>query len=165
MKITGSKKTRKINLILFEELFYQVSPEIAATFTKEQIEAIAKSFQHRDWHQHSIDRRISVSIFRLRFYLVLLAGEERRSKLRLQYEKSLYPLWTPRNIFFLIIFSLISIHGIISTLFLIKSLISTKLNLAFPTSIPGIENQNDCEQFNRTWKDNECWDNQHSPSF
>ncbi|MFM2061368.1 MAG: hypothetical protein RLZZ507_1038 [Cyanobacteriota bacterium] len=165
MKIAEHQENQKVNPSSFEELFYQISPEIAETFTNEQIAAIKNGFQGREWHEHFIDKRISILIPILPFYVVLLAGEERRSKQRWKYEKSLYPFWTPGNISILFIFALMIVTGSISTLFLVKSLLPTHLNLAFPTSIPGVENQEDCERFDRTWKDNKCWDNQHSLSF
>jgi hypothetical protein len=165
MKIAEQKENQQVNPIIFEELFSQLSPEIVSTFTPEQIIAIKNACKQREWPNHSLDIRISVLIPILPFYLVLLAGEERRSKQRLQYEKSLYPFWNPGNIFFLSIFSFLIVNGIISTLFLVKSLLPTHLNLAFPTSIPGVENQEYCERFDRTWKDNKCWDNEHSPYF
>ncbi len=34
-----------------------------------------------------------------------------------------------------------------------------------PTSIPWIDNQSDCLHTRRTWKDNKCWDEEHSPDF
>lgn len=164
MKITVIQNQENVNPN-FEELFSQVSPEIAATFTEEQIAAIKNSFQNRQWHKHDLNVRISVPVRLIHFYLVLLAGEERRSKQRLEYEKSLNPIWTPGNILFLIIFAFIILTGGISTIFFFKSLIPKEINSAFPTSIPWVNNQNDCEKFNRTWNDNKCWDNEHSPNF
>ncbi|WP_413171274.1 hypothetical protein [Anabaena azotica] len=164
MTILQNKKKQDINP-LRENFFAQVSPEIAATFTKEQIEALQKGFPSREWNDHSIDLRISFPVSLISFYLVILAGEERRSKQRLQYEKNLYPLWTPGNIFFIMVFSFIIITGSFSTLVFFKSLVHAKRQAVFPTSIPWIENRNDCERANRDWKDNKCWDSQHSPYF
>ncbi|MBD2294088.1 hypothetical protein H6G06_11440 [Anabaena sphaerica FACHB-251] len=164
MKIVPDKKILNVNPI-FEELFSQISPEIASTFTKEQIAAIKQGVQRREWYEHSLDLRISVPIPLLSFYLVLLVGEERRSKQRLQYEKSLYPFWTFGNILFLILFFFMIVSGSISTLFLFKSLIPTKTHSVFPTSIPWINTQQECEKLTRTWNNNKCWDNEHSSTF
>ncbi|MEA5577852.1 hypothetical protein [Anabaena sp. UHCC 0451] len=164
MKIEPDKKIQNVNPV-FEELFSQVSPEIASTFTKEQIAAIKNGFQRYEWHEHPIEIRISVPIPLLRFYLVLLAGEERRSKQRLQYEKSLYPVWTFGNILFLAFLFFIILSGTISTLFVVKSLIPDKINSVFPASIPWINTQDECEKSNRNWNENKCWDQEHSPTF
>ncbi|MEA5553607.1 hypothetical protein VB713_21960 [Anabaena cylindrica UHCC 0172] len=164
MKIPNNKKTQNISSD-FEECFSQISPEIAVTFTKEQIEAIQKGFSHREWKQHSLDLRISVPIPLIRFYLVLLAGEERRSKQRWQYEKQLYPFWTFGNILFLMALSFIFIVGSISTLFLMKSLIPKQSNSIFPTSLPWIQNETQCKRANKNWSDDRCWDSEHNPTF
>ncbi|MGM3305106.1 hypothetical protein ACSQ6I_03825 [Anabaena sp. WFMT] len=164
MKIPENKKKQNVSSD-FDKSFSQISPEIAATFTKEQIEAIRKGFSHNEWQQHSLDLRISVPIPLIRFYLVLLAGEERRSKQRWQYEKQLYPLWTFGNIFFLILLSFIIISGSISALFLIKSLLPKQPNSTFPTSLPWINDENQCKRANKTWSDDRCWDDEHNPTF
>jgi hypothetical protein len=81
--------------LTFEKLFAEITPEVANSFTVEQLEAIKKVFISRTWTRHSLDIRVSVPIPGLRFYLVLLGGSERRSKMRLRSEKCLYPFWTP----------------------------------------------------------------------
>lgn len=164
MKIPENKEKSNINSD-FEKCFSQISPEIAATFTKEQIEAIQKGFIHNEWKQHTLDLRISVPIPIIGFYLVLLAGEERRSKQRWQYEKQLYPFWTFGNILFLIALCFIVTSGSISTLFLIKSFIPKQSNSTFPTSLPWINDENLCKKANKTWSDDKCWDNEHNPTF
>ncbi|MBK1987663.1 hypothetical protein A0J48_008965 [Sphaerospermopsis aphanizomenoides BCCUSP55] len=164
MKNRRDKKVQNIKS-LSDNFFSQISPEVATTFTKEQIEALNKCCQSCECNERLIDLRISVLIPLLSFYLVILAGEERRSKQRLQYERSFSPLWTFSNSCFLIMFSMIIVTGSISSLFFIKSLIPKERQVAFPTSIPWIKSQDDCERGNRNWKDNRCWDSQHSPDF
>jgi hypothetical protein len=153
----------KVNV---NNLLLELTPEIANTFTEQQIQAIEKSLRPREWSDaHPINLRVSVLFPPIKFYLVLLAGEERRSKQRLQYERSLYPFWNFPNICFLSIFFLVFFISSFYILFFSKSLINNHPNLAFPTSIPGVDNQEYCEQFNRRWENNKCWDNQHSPYF
>jgi hypothetical protein len=41
--------------------------------------------------------------------------------------------------------------------------ISMGFKNVYPTSIPYIDNQIDCDKFNREWKDGKCWDNKHNP--
>ncbi|MEH2084490.1 MAG: hypothetical protein V7K89_32335 [Nostoc sp.] len=58
----------------FKQLFAEIDPEIANTFTVEQLEAIKKGLASRARTRHSLDIRVSVPIPGLKFYLVLLAG-------------------------------------------------------------------------------------------
>ncbi|MCC5623118.1 hypothetical protein [Nostoc sp. CHAB 5715] len=91
----------------FKQLFAEIDPEIASTFTVKQLEAIKRGLASRARTRHSLDIRVSIPIPGLRFYLVLLAGSERRSKVRLRSERGLYPFWTPANILFLLGFLII----------------------------------------------------------
>ncbi|WP_144050864.1 hypothetical protein [Nostoc sp. PCC 7524] len=36
---------------------------------------------------------------------------------------------------------------------------------SYPTSIPWINNQFECEYSGRNWSNNQCWDKEHSPWF
>ena len=37
--------------------------------------------------------------------------------------------------------------------------------LSHPTSIPWIKDSSSCKQSGRVWKDEQCWDEEHSASF
>ncbi len=80
---------------VLENFFAQLSPEIAATFTDDQVQAIARVFAARQSRKHPVDIRLSLPL--LRCYIVVLAGRERRSVSRLQAEKVYHPIWTPVN--------------------------------------------------------------------
>ncbi|MEH2258299.1 hypothetical protein [Nostoc sp.] len=149
----------------FKQLFAEIDPEIANTFTVEQLEAIKKGLASRARTGHSLDIRVSVPIPGLRFYLVLLAGSERRSQVRLRSEKGLYPFWTPANILFLIGFLVIlSTCSYTIFSFAFSSLTFTSSSY-YPTSIPWIYNKSECEHTGRIWHDGKCWDSEHSPNF
>lgn len=149
----------------FERLFAEISPEVTNTFTVEQLEAIKRGFASCAWRRHSLDIRVSVPIPGLRFYLVLLAGSERRSKVRLHSEKGLYPFWTPVNILFVIgLLIIISACGYTLFSFALSSL--TPLPTSFyPTSIPWIDSKSECESTARIWNNGKCWDSEQSPNF
>lgn len=161
------KSTEHIDPI-FEQLFAKINPEIADSFTEEQLKAIKRGFGSDVWNRHTLDIRISVPIAGLRFYLIFLAGQERRSKQRLRYEKGVYPLLNPSNIVFLIGFLSIFLTCSITTFSFVLSSF-TSLNSSFtstyPTSIPWILNKSECENTRRTWRDDKCWDDEHSPKF
>ncbi|MEH2401733.1 MAG: hypothetical protein V7K18_00375 [Nostoc sp.] len=149
----------------FEQLFAEIAPEVANTFTVEQLEAIKRGFVSRSRTRHALDIRVSLPIPGLRFYLVLLAGSERRSKLRLRSEKGLYPFWTPANVLFLIGF-LIILSACSYTIFSFAlSSLSPISTSYYPTSIPWIEDKSECEHTSRVWHDGKCWDSGHSPNF
>ncbi|MBP0015280.1 MAG: hypothetical protein J7545_23220 [Roseofilum sp. SBFL] len=51
---------------------------IAVTFSEEQLDEIRKQLGDRQWQVHPLDLRLSFPIFNRCFYLVILAGQERR---------------------------------------------------------------------------------------
>lgn len=79
---------------LLEAFFRRVPPEMAQTFTAEQLEAVRRAFAPA---RHAVDLRTSIPLVGLRFYLVLLVGRERRSRERRREERLRRPLWTPAN--------------------------------------------------------------------
>jgi hypothetical protein len=154
---------------VLEELFTQIQPEIQDSLTTEQVTAIKKAFGSNTWtRRHPLDLRITLPIPGLRFYMVLLGGEEKRSKQRLQYAKALFPLWTPSNIIFLIVFSMIlsvCSFATFASLFSSFRSISNSSSSPSPTSIPWIFDKSECEHTGRTWEGGKCWDGEHNPMF
>ncbi|MEH2326362.1 MAG: hypothetical protein V7K32_22930 [Nostoc sp.] len=149
----------------FEQLFAKIDPKVANTFTVEQLEAIKRGLDSRARKRHFLDIRVSVPIPGLSFYLVLLAGSERRSKMRLRSERSLYPFWTPGNILFFIGFLIILS---ICTYTIFSSVLSSLTPMSssyYPTSIPWIEDKSECEHTGRIWNHGKCWDSEQSPNF
>ncbi|MTJ06830.1 MULTISPECIES: hypothetical protein [unclassified Anabaena] len=159
------KKTRR-NDPNFKRLISQISPEILATLTDEQIEAIYRGFCERSQANHFINWRISFPIPGLKLYLVLLAGEERRSQVRLRQEKSLYPILTPINILFLSGFLGVIFSSIFTVLFFVLPAINIPSTYTpHTTSIPWIDDEHECQKTGRIWNNNKCWDDEHSPDF
>jgi hypothetical protein len=149
----------------FERLFTQIAPEIVKTFTDKQIEALKRGFGYQRASSNFLDIRFSVPIPGLRFYLVLLAGSERRSRQRLRSQKGLYPFWTPSNILFFIGLLIIILICSFTTFSFVLSSFHLTSTLAYPTSIPWISDQSECEYTNRVWRDGKCWDYEQSPNF
>ncbi len=160
------KRLQQNNLV-FEQIFAQISPKIPNTSTVDQIESIKMAFGSNNKTSHPVDLRVAVPTPELRFYLVFLAGLERRSLQRLQAEKSLHPLLNPSNIVLLIGFVIVFLASIYATFPLIFSSINSIFTpiSPYPTSIPWINNQSECRHTNRTWQDGKCWDSEHSPMF
>jgi hypothetical protein len=61
------------------QMFARMSPGAKFTFTPAQIDEIKKAFSARSRHSHALDVRHSIGLFGKSYYLVLLAGRERRS--------------------------------------------------------------------------------------
>jgi hypothetical protein len=150
---------------VFEQLFAKIPQEITDTFTEEQLEAIKKAFGSRSWTRHPLDLRVSIPIPGLRFYLVLLAGPERRAKQRLQYERSVYSLWTPGNIVFLMGFLMILLTSGFTTFSFVFSSLTSVSTSPHPTSIPWLQNESECKHTGRSWRNGKCWDYEHNPLF
>jgi hypothetical protein len=71
-----------------------------------------------------------------------------------------------RSIFFgmfLILFTFCSFTTFSVVLSCFTKLLAT--SSSYPTSIPWIDNQSECEHTGRDWHDTKCWDNQHSSTF
>jgi hypothetical protein len=64
----------------------RLGPAVAASFTAEQIAAVKMLFGARNRGLHAVDCRRSIRIGRTAFYVVFLAGRERRSPARLAAE-------------------------------------------------------------------------------
>ena len=69
-----------------EHYFKRIDPRVAATFTREQQDAIKTMFGARGIARHTVELRRSLPIGRRRYYLVLLLGRERRTLGRLYSE-------------------------------------------------------------------------------
>jgi hypothetical protein len=55
----------------------RIGPELAASFSSEQLAAVELHFAMRNRLDHAVDWRKRVGVGRLRGYVVLLAGRER----------------------------------------------------------------------------------------
>ncbi len=73
--------------------------------------------------------------------------------------------WNSNNIVLSIVFFIVLPTCSFSTFSSVLSLLSSSGDSHFPTSIPWIDNQAQCQNTNRTWHNNKCWDNEQSPMF
>ncbi|NJM71068.1 MAG: hypothetical protein HC862_13015 [Scytonema sp. RU_4_4] len=97
--------------------------------------------------------------------MVLLADPEGRFKQRLQSKKSVYRLWTPSNIMFLIGFFIILLTSGFTTFSFVLSLLPSTSTSFYPTSIPWLYSKSECEHTGRIWRNEKCWDYEHNPMF
>jgi hypothetical protein len=61
-----------------QQMFARMSPGAKFSFTPAQIDEIKKAFSARSFTSHDIDIRYSFTFFGKSYYLVFLAGRERR---------------------------------------------------------------------------------------
>ncbi|NJL38626.1 MAG: hypothetical protein HC840_30685 [Leptolyngbyaceae cyanobacterium RM2_2_4] len=151
---------------LFEQFLAHVPPQTAETFTDAQVEALKQACSQLNWKKHPVDIRLSVPVPFNRFYLVILAGPERRSRQRLQTEAHRYPVWTTTNTVALaIVFCLL----LLSTLGLQKAVLPTLTKLTelkpHATNLPWIDSEAECHNTLRTWEDGKCRDWTNDPNF
>jgi hypothetical protein len=62
--------------------------DVANSFTELQLAMIEHALEGGRWRDHPLDVRLSIPLVWKRFYLVLLAGPERRSPERRNYERA-----------------------------------------------------------------------------
>ncbi|WP_462379730.1 3-phosphoshikimate 1-carboxyvinyltransferase [Pseudomonas sp. Marseille-QA0892] len=67
----------------------RVPADVRATFTQEQLDALRVAFGARQWGRHSLDLRGTFSLWRSRYYFVILFGRNRRDLSRLERRLSL----------------------------------------------------------------------------
>lgn len=68
----------------FETMFSRMSPNARSLFGAAQLDEIKRAFSARSFGVHAIDIRMSLSLFRQSYYLVLLGGRERRTRQRIR---------------------------------------------------------------------------------
>ena len=92
-----SARSENAESTFLSHYFKRLSPEVAASFTEEQRDAIMIMFGAREITNHTIEIRHSIPFARRRFYLIFLMGPERRSFIRLHGQGTVS---RPFNIFF-----------------------------------------------------------------
>jgi len=148
----------------FEQIVARISPEVKATLSPDQLDALKLAFRQVNWkNNHSIDIRLSIPGFPRGFYIVFLAGKERRSPQRLRAKTS-----TPRRraltrlAAFAILLAGCTAIGYGSIRF---ALAASQRDKVHPTAIPWLQTQASCEETGRTWDEGKCWDEVQSPDF
>lgn len=150
----------------FDKILARIPPEIAATLTNEQLEAIEEALsKNNTLNHHPVDIRVSLPVPGRRTYIVLLAGSERRHYKRLRVEKLNHQVWTPVNITILVFFALL-VTGFTSILYNVLDISNLpRVPFIHPVTVPWLSNKNQCEDSGKTWRDGECLDFEHDPSF
>ena len=98
---------------LFKALLENLPPSLREGFSSEQRAALREAADRCNWGGHATDIRLSIPLISKRYYLVLLAGEERRNRDRLRREREERPVATLGNVAFLV--GLVSLGTIIGS--------------------------------------------------
>jgi hypothetical protein len=111
-----------------------IPPEVAATFTEAQLDAIKKELGTRAWNPQPVDLRLSVPVLDRKFFFVLLGGPERRSRDRLRVERRKHPILTFANTLVISAFIFMTITSAFGTAILVKRRTNMNVfpNLNFP---------------------------------
>jgi hypothetical protein len=81
-------------------LFARLPDWVIDTLSAEQKVALAKAAEDSAWGRHPVNIRLSLPLIARRYYLPIVAGEEKRSEERRSHERHRYPLRTAANLFF-----------------------------------------------------------------
>ena len=114
------------------QLLSRLPPEVAASFTAPQLQALKQVLGGRPWASPAVDIRRGLPLFGGRLYLVFLLGRERRSAERLAQERLIHPFWTLANTAALLAILLFAFIGVLVVLYTIKMLL--RINV-----FPGID--------------------------
>lgn len=152
---------------LYTQIVSKLTPETLATFTPTQLESLKIASQQLSWKGHTIDIRLSIPFPGKGFYVVFLAGKERRSRQRLQLEH--------RRVSHAALLAFVLSSAVFGSLVVIegKNAVRTVLTMVndfkepqfYPTAIPWLTSRSACENTGRFWQHGQCWDKEHSPDF
>ncbi len=101
-------------------LLANMPEDVANSFTELQLTMIEHALDGGHWREHRVDVRLSIPFLWRRFYFVLLAGPERRSRERRTSERLRRPLATIANVVFFALFLLLLIPAAVGSIQLIS---------------------------------------------
>ncbi len=102
-------------------LLDSVPPDVAESFTEAQLAAIEHAIENRSDRRPPVDIRLSVPFIWRRFFVVFLAGPERRSPERLSRGRVKHAFWTVANVCTVVFVMLFLIPAVIGMIHMIRS--------------------------------------------
>jgi hypothetical protein len=146
-----------------ENVLARMAPEMAATFSPAQLQALQAALTTR---RHPVNIRLSLPLGMTRVYLVLLAGTEVRSASRRRQAAAQHPLWTPMNMLVIAGTTAFGILALLAVVQITHADLSAVFNpKAAPAGIPFKADRSSCEESGRTWREGSCLDFGHDPTF
>lgn len=126
----------------FERLFSMLPSDVAQSFNGDQLKAIASAFGTRRWRHHAVDLRWLIPLLGRSYYLILLAGTERRSRQRRLRDRLLHPIISIGNGIFATVFFAGILFSVLVFLYIFKSFLGIDLFSDFSLGVmPIIEQQ------------------------
>jgi hypothetical protein len=147
----------------FEQLLQRLSPEIVASLTPTQMEALQSASRGIQTGNHAVDLRLILPFPGRGFYVVLLGGRERRSIKRLRAEHPRYLYSTLLG--GLALLGLLAAITVPTVLWLAQVNTAGQQSAVHPTAIPWLQDQQSCEATGRIWQQEECWEREWSHLF
>lgn len=146
-----------------DNVLARMPPEVAATFSPAQVQALQAALATR---RHPVNIRLSLPLGITRVYLVLLAGSEVRSATRRRQDAAQHPLWTPMNLLVMVGTTVFGILALLAIVQITQADLATLFNpRAAPAGIPFKADRSSCEESGRTWREGNCLDFGHDPTF
>ena len=163
---TTAKSTKITSKILGH-----IPTEVRETFTSEQLQSLHSAFTQvsRPAATPPVNLRLSIPFLGKGFYIVLLAGPEKRSKERLQKRQK---AWVSRMVFVsFMLAGCASVVGLMKFRYAYAGSAHNKPVIEeakfHPTSLPPsvVRSEQVCIESGRTWENKECIDEEHDPNF
>jgi hypothetical protein len=111
-----------------ERFFSRISREAAESFTDDQLLSIKQAFADQVGRDHSVDVRLSVPMLFRRYYVVFIAGPERRDHARRRRDKvGRRRVARTTNFAFMLIILLLGLMSVLGVLYLLKSALGIDL--------------------------------------
>ncbi len=126
----------------FERLFSMLPSDVARSFNDAQLKAISCAFATRRWRDHAVELRWLLPLLGRSYYLVLLAGAERRSRQRRLRDRLLHPIIAIGNGIFAAVFFTGILLSVLVSLYIFKTFLGIDLFPDFSLGVmPIIEQQ------------------------
>lgn len=154
--------------VAFERFLKSLPDDVVDSFNTRQLSAMSAAFKQES-RRHPVDIRVTIPLLWKKFFLVILAGPERRSLERRRAERAKHPIWTPTNALVTIAFiglGLLLSTGVWQLKLAAQDILSPeRIEDAYPAIIPFKESQQDCVASGRSWEDGQCIDYGHDRNF
>ncbi len=110
-----------------ERFFSRISREAAESFSDDQLLAIKQAFADQVGRDHSIDIRLSVPLLFRRYYMVFIAGPERRDRARRRRDKAGRRGANRASLGFMLLMLIVMLMSLLGFLYLLKSALGIDL--------------------------------------
>jgi glucan phosphoethanolaminetransferase (alkaline phosphatase superfamily) len=133
--------------------------------SNEYLQVLENAYQFNDFQCYLLDITLILVITAIKLYRILLTRRKKPFQRRSRSQKLVHRVSNFIRNLLLIVFLVIFFLSSVAIFHFTTSLINSLSPSPYPTSIPWINNQVECERTYRSWQNGECWDGQHNPMF